>query len=92
MASKLAVKKPVFGKVSVKKSAPSIAVQIAPKGIKTKRPSHGGEITKIARTVKLRVPTAATLQALAELKARKGTRYVDEDDLFKKLGIKVGKA
>lgn len=36
-------------------------------------------------------PNAESLEALADLKAGKLTRYVDEDDMFKKLGIKVGK-
>jgi len=38
-----------------------------------------------------RTPTADTLKALEELKAGKLTRYDDEDDLFSKLGIKLGK-
>jgi hypothetical protein len=35
---------------------------------------------------------AATIRALKELRAGKLTRYEDEDDLFRKLGIKLGKA
>jgi hypothetical protein len=37
-------------------------------------------------------PTAESLEALAELEAGELTRYVDTADVFKKLGIKVGKA
>jgi hypothetical protein len=35
---------------------------------------------------------AATIRALKELEAGELTRYEDEDDLFRKLGIKLGKA
>lgn len=38
-----------------------------------------------------RAPTADTLKALEELKAGKLTRYDDKEDLFRKLGIKLGK-
>jgi hypothetical protein len=38
-----------------------------------------------------RIPTAETIKALAELRHGKLNRYADEDELFKKLGIKVGK-
>ena len=41
---------------------------------------------------KSRIPNAATLRALADLKAGRLTRYADADDLFRKLGVKVGKA
>jgi hypothetical protein len=34
---------------------------------------------------------AATIRALKELEAGKLMRYADADDLFRKLGIKVGK-
>lgn len=34
---------------------------------------------------------AATIRALKELESGKLTRYADADDLFKKLGIKLGK-
>ena len=38
-----------------------------------------------------RVPTDATLKALEERKAATVTRFDDEEDLFRKLGIKLGK-
>jgi hypothetical protein len=36
---------------------------------------------------------ATTIKAMKDAKASKNlTRYIDEDDLFQKLGIKLGKA
>ncbi len=39
-----------------------------------------------------REPNAESLEALAELEAGKLTRYIDTAEMFKRLGIKVGKA
>jgi hypothetical protein len=39
-----------------------------------------------------REPNAESLEALAELEAGKLTRYVDTAEMFKRLGITVGKA
>jgi hypothetical protein len=44
----------------------------------------------VTPTTKTRIPTAATRRALADLKAGRWTRYVDADDLFSKLDIKIG--
>jgi hypothetical protein len=53
--------------------------------------SSNGDTHQISDGVaKGRAPTADTLKALEELKAGKLTRYDDEDDLFRKLGIKLG--
>jgi hypothetical protein len=52
------------------------------KPITGKKPASG------KRARKSRVPTAATLRALTELKAGKLNSYADEGELFKKLGIK----
>jgi hypothetical protein len=38
-----------------------------------------------------RIPNADTLISMSQFKAGNLTRYDDADDLFKKLGIKVGK-
>jgi hypothetical protein len=54
--------------------------------------SSNGDTPQISEGfAKGRAPTADTLKALEELKAGKLTRYDDEDDLFGKLGIKLGK-
>ena len=70
----------------------------APKTVRPKRAqSKGAESNGPAtpsgtqpRPKTKRLP-AATIRALKELKAGKLTRYEDEDDLFRKLGIKLGK-
>jgi len=75
MANKLAVKKP-----EVKKSA-----KVAPE--KAVAPM-ASDVPK----AKVRRFNATTIKALRDAKARKNlTTCVDEDDLFKKLGIKIGK-
>ena len=45
---------------------------------------------KPATKAKKRLP-AATIRALKELEAGKLNRYADADDMFQKLGIKLGK-
>lgn len=45
--------------------------------------------TRTASEAKKRLP-AATIRALEELKAGKLNRYADADDMFQKLGIKIG--
>jgi hypothetical protein len=84
MAPKLVTKKaaPARAKTAAKqKAAPAKAAvpkaPATPKANKT-MPSRSG------------LP-AATIRALKELEAGKLTRYADEDDLFEKLGIKLGK-
>ena len=57
----------------------------------TKVTNKKTEPVKAAPVKKGRNPTADTRRALAELESGKLTRYVDEDDMFKKLGIKIGK-
>jgi hypothetical protein len=57
-----------------------------------KRPSKSTVAKKPLPAPKARVPNAATLRALADLKAGKVTQYVDADDLFRKLDVKDGKA
>lgn len=42
------------------------------------------------KTTKSRIPNAVSRKALADLKAGRVTRYADVDDLFDKLGIKIG--
>ncbi len=44
------------------------------------------------KTVSSQEPNAESLEALAELEAGEVTRYADTAEMFKKLGIKVGKA
>jgi hypothetical protein len=74
-------RKPTPRKVRTKKASPGEA---AANGAAA--PSQ----TKPVAKAKKRLP-AATIRALKELEADKLTRYVDADDLFQKLGIKVGK-
>jgi hypothetical protein len=85
---KVAIKKPVSMNAAPKRPA---AGKARPVAAKAQAPSRIGEIASLTQNVKSRIPTADTFRALKELKAGKLTRYVDEDDLFKKLGIKVGK-
>ena len=53
-------------------------------------------VTKVETTDKAapaqNEPNAESLEALAELEAGELTRYADTADMFKKLGIKGGKA
>ena len=53
-------------------------------------------VTKVETTDKVspaqNEPNAESLEALAELEAGELTRYADTADMFKKLGIKGGKA
>ena len=49
--------------------------------------SNGGNSQISEEFAKGRAPTADTLKALEELKAGKLTRYDDEEDLYRKLGI-----
>jgi hypothetical protein len=78
MAHKLVTKKAVVKKTSaVPTKAAAKKTSAAPK-------------TSKAVLSRSRIP-AATIRALKELKAGELTRYADADDLFKKLGIKLGK-
>jgi hypothetical protein len=79
MAIKPTIKKPAIGRV-------------APKAPKAQSPALAGEISGIHRHTKSRIPNATTRRAIADVKAGRLTRYADEDELFRKLGIKVGKA
>ena len=94
MATKLAVKRPVLIKPAPK-CTPTFAFCVTLKTLKTRRTVRAiytSDVLKIRRALKSRIPTAGTLEALAELKAGKLNSYADEGELFKKLGIKVGKA
>ena len=87
MASRLTTKrsgheKPAAKKTSAKKAVP--AKKVAANG---PAPSAGA---KPATAAKKRLP-AATIRALKELEAGKLNRYADADDMFRKLGIKLGK-
>jgi hypothetical protein len=85
VAPKLVTKKavPAEPKTSAKKAVPAKAKVAA------KKASAAPKAGKIGPSGS-RLP-AATIRALKELEADNLTRYVDEDDLFKKLGIKLGK-
>ena len=78
MAPKLVTKKAAPAKAKAAATAAVTKTSAAPKASKM----------VLSRS---RIP-AATIRALKELKAGKLTRYADADDLFKKLGVKVGKA
>jgi hypothetical protein len=73
--------KPAAEKASTKKAAPS--EKVAANG-----PAASAQ-AKPATKARKRLP-AATIRALKELEAGKLTRYADADDLFQKLGIKLG--
>jgi argininosuccinate synthase len=83
----------------IKLNKKPVIAKAALKGLNKKTPtSLIGRIAAIERKMaalsqsdRPRNPTAATLRALKQLKSGKLTRYVDEDDMFRKLGIKVGK-
>ena len=59
-----------------------------------KRPTANGPAAsakaKTAPKARKRLP-AATIRALKELKAGKLNQYADADEMFQKLGIKLGK-
>ena len=85
MATRLTPKKsegekPAPKKVPAKKGTPEEAVSNGPTASAEAMPA----------TKAKRLP-AATIRALKELEAGELTRYDDADDLFKKLGIKLGK-
>jgi hypothetical protein len=67
------------------------APRVAPKAPKVKGPSIPYEFPDPSLKAKQGIPTASLLKSIAEHKAGNVTRYADEDDLFRKLGIKVGK-
>lgn len=66
----------------------------AKKGVASKKAAANGPAASAKATpapkARKRLP-AATIRALKELKAGKLNRYADADDMFQKLGIKVGK-
>ncbi len=83
MANKLKKKKP-----EVKKSA---IVSTEPKEATATNEQPSPEVSDVS-SPKKDVFNAETAQALRDADAgRNLTRYVDEDDLFRKLGIKIGK-
>jgi hypothetical protein len=97
MAPKLVTKKalpakaPTPAKKALPAKAPTPAKKAAPAMAKStaKKASAAPKASKIGPS-RSRLP-AATVRALKELETGELTRYVDEDDLFKKLGIKLGK-
>jgi hypothetical protein len=90
MAPKLVTKKaaPAKAKAVAKKAAPAKAKAAATAAVTKTSAAPKASKMVLSRS---RIP-AATIRALKELKAGKLTRYADADDLFKKLGVKVGKA
>ena len=63
---------------------------------KTTTPGEAGSngpaaVTKTEAATKAKRLPAATIRALKELEAGELTRYDDADDLFRKLGITLGK-
>jgi hypothetical protein len=50
------------------------------------------ELTQGTEGVESRAPNAASRAAIDEIKIGKLKRYADEDELFLKLGIKIGKS
>jgi guanyl-specific ribonuclease Sa len=94
MAPKLVTKAatPAKAKVVAKAAAPAkakaAAKKAAPAKAAAKKTAAAAETSKPA-TSRSRLPSA-TIRALKEVEAGKLTRYADEDDLFKKLGIKLG--
>jgi hypothetical protein len=84
MANKLVKGKPVVKKPATIKTDPNGAV-VTNDGVSSAR---SGETTRTRD-----VFNAETAQVLRDADAGKNlTRSVDEDDLFRKLGIKLGKA
>ena len=88
MAPKLVTKKapakalPAEAPTPAKKAAPAKAKAAAKKAPAAPKTGKAGPSRS-------RLP-AATVRALKELEAGTLTRYADEDDLFEKLGIKLG--
>jgi hypothetical protein len=89
MTTKPGIKKPEI-KRPAKAAAKKAAASTAPVG------SHQAVAKRtvpISRTVDPSRLNAVTIKALRDAKVGKNlTRYVDEDDLFRKLGIKIGEA
>jgi hypothetical protein len=82
MPKKSGGEKPAAKKFSSKKAV--LSQKAAANG-----PAASAEV-KPATKAKKRLP-AATIRALKELAAGKLNRYADADDMFQKLGIKLGK-
>jgi hypothetical protein len=93
MAPKLVTKKapPAKATTAAKKAPPAKATvkKVPPAKAAAPKTSAVLNASKMVPS-RSRIP-AATIKALNELKAGKLTRYADEDDLFKKLGVKLGK-
>ncbi|MFI5456694.1 MAG: hypothetical protein ACHRXM_14695 [Isosphaerales bacterium] len=103
MAAKRVTKKAEIIKAAPRKSVVSKKGSSAPKALKVSPSTPvkvvlsmtNGPVPDVEEAVldtKSRIPNAATRRALADLKTGRVTRYVDADDLFRKLGVKVGKA
>jgi hypothetical protein len=86
MAHKLTTKKSGGEKPAPKKVPPKKAT---PKGAGSDRRTTSAKARPAPEAKPL---PAATIRALEELEAGELTRYDDADDLFRKLGIKLGKA
>ena len=86
MATRLMPKKSGGKKTAAKKASPKKAT---PEKAAANGPVAPAKM-KPATKAKKRLP-AATIRALKELKAGKLNRYADADDMFQKLGIKLGK-
>ena len=86
MAPKLVTKKAASpkAKAAAKKAAPPKAKAAA------KKTSAAPKASKTVPS-RSRIP-AATIRALKDSRPARLTRYDDADDLFRKLGIKLGKA
>ena len=87
MATRLTAKKVGDEKPSTKRAPAKKAVPSKKAAANGSAAFAGAEpVTK----AKKRLP-AATIRALKELEAGKLNRYADADDMFQKLGIKLGK-
>jgi hypothetical protein len=76
---------PAPKEVRAQKAPPKGAVSNGPTAPTEAQPGR-----KASRTPRF---NATTIKAMQDAKAGKNlTRYIDEDDLFQKLGIKLGKA
>ena len=90
MATRLVTKKaaPANAKKAVAKKAVAKKATLAKAKATVKKSSA---VSKTSKTMPSRAGLpAATKRALKELEAGKLNRYADEDDLFQKLGIKLG--
>jgi hypothetical protein len=87
MATRLTPKKSRDHKRSTEKAPAKKAVPSRKAAANGPAASAG---SRPATKAKNRLP-AATIRALKELKAGKLNRYADADDMFQKLGIKLGK-